>query len=222
MDILYQDESIVVVNKPSGLLTIRDGYDASLPTVKSQLENLFPRCWIVHRLDKETSGVLIVALDVTSHHFLNDQFQERNIRKKYHAIITSVPERDRFDITLPLLTNGDRRHRTIVDEVRGKPAQSLISILKRFTEHSLVQIEPKTGYTHQIRAHLSSIGYPILADHLYSKNKDKNNPPVIERTCLHSFEICFLHPSSKIMMKITAPYPTDFKIALNEIKKRSG
>ena len=222
MNLLYQDEHILVVNKPAGLLTIRDGYDLTLPTVKSKLEEVYAHCWIVHRLDKDTSGVLLVALDKETHRDLNLQFENRQIQKKYHAIVIGVPNEDHFLITSPLRVNGDRKHRTTVDGLLGKPAQSHVTIIQRFAEHALVQVEPKTGYTHQIRAHLSSIGYPILADPLYSRETDPY-PFLIQRTALHAFEITFRHPKFNQLETIKAPYPDDFSVTLEYyLNKKAG
>ncbi len=218
MDLLYQDDHVLVINKPAGLLTIRDGYNPLLPTVKSDLESIFNRCWIVHRLDKETSGVLIVALNKESHRYLNDQFQNHQIHKKYHAIVSGAPLQDQILISSPLCVNGDRRHRTVVDQDKGKPASSLITVLRRYQSHALLQIEPETGYTHQIRAHLSAYGYPILADQLYSKIPNPF-PALIQRTALHAFEISFQHPATFSPITIIAGYPEDFQKTLDGLHR---
>lgn len=218
MDILYQDESIIVVNKPSGLLTIRDGYKPDLPTVKTILEKEFGRCWIVHRLDKETSGILIVARDESAHRTLNLAFQNRQIHKTYHAIIIGAPTEKKFEINHPLKVNGDRRHRTVIDLNNGKPATSLISTMEFFDNYTLISIMPKTGYTHQIRAHLAFSGYPILGDKLYQK-PDSAQTDLISRTALHAFQITFIHPASNSPLTLQAKYPEDFEFALSVLHK---
>ena len=218
MEILYQDDSIIAVNKPSGLLTIRDGYNPDLPTVKSILEKDFGRCWIVHRLDKETSGVLLIARNESSHRSLNLAFDNHLVHKTYHAIIFGVPTEKEFDITLPLKINGDRRHRTVVDLENGKLARSSIRVLEVFTNFSLVEIKPESGYSHQIRAHLFFSGYPLLGDQLYKKAGSLQTE-LICRTALHAFQISFSHPSSIEPLTINAPYPPDFQLALDGLKK---
>jgi RluA family pseudouridine synthase len=218
MDILFQDESIIAVNKPSGLLTIRDGYNPALPTVKSLLELEFGRCWIVHRLDKETSGILLVARNEAAHRSLNLAFENHQIRKFYHALIFGVPKNKEFIIDFPLRIDGDRKHRTIVDYDNGKPAKSKITILSIFQDCCQVEISPETGYTHQIRSHLASIGHPILGDSLY--NKTNTTPSeLILRTALHAFQITFTHPSTLSPVTISAPYPDDFLETLDKLAK---
>jgi tRNA pseudouridine32 synthase / 23S rRNA pseudouridine746 synthase len=218
MDILFQDDSIIIVNKPSGLLTIRDGYNPDLPTVKSFLEEEFGRCWIVHRIDKETSGILIVSRNEISHRILNLAFENHQIHKTYHAIIVGIPDNDKFEINLPLKVDGDRRHRTIVDYQNGKSAKSFVSIIEKYIVNSLVEIKPESGYTHQIRAHLCFSGYPLLGDKLYKKPEIPESN-LIDRTALHAFQISFFHPISNQLLTFTAPYPTDFQQALSNIKK---
>ncbi len=218
MDILFQDESIIAVNKPSGLLTIRDGYNPDLPTVKSLLELDFGRCWIVHRLDKETSGILLVARNEAAHRSLNLAFENHQIRKIYHALIFGFPLNKEFIIDFPLRIDGDRRHRTIVDYDQGKPAKSKITIINIFQDCCLAEIRPETGYTHQIRSHLASIGHPILGDRLYKKT-NTNPSEVIARTALHAYEITFIHPSTHSHVKLSAPYPDDFLDTLEKLAK---
>lgn len=216
MDILFQDDSIIAVNKPSGLLTIRDGYNPDLPTVKSILEKEFGRCWIVHRLDKETSGVLLVARNEISHKYLNLAFQNHLIHKTYHAIIIGIPAKKEFEINLPLKVDGDRKHRTTIDFKNGKPAFSSVVVEKSLNDFSLVTVNPKSGYTHQIRAHLTYSGFPILGDKLYQK-PDSPRTDLISRTALHAYEISFTHPSSNSPVTLQAKYPEDFQIALSKL-----
>jgi len=214
MEVLYSDNSLIVVNKPSGLLTIRDGYNPDLPTVKSVLEVDFGRCFIVHRLDKETSGVLLVARTGSVHRALNIAFQNHKINKCYRAIILGKPERDLFTIDLPLRINGDRKHRTVVDEIAGKPAKSEVKVLKSNGLISLVEIIIFTGYTHQIRAHLSASGFPLIGDKLYGDRKilqDASFPYKIDRTALHSYQLDFIHPVIDKQLFFSAEIPPDLR-----------
>ena len=216
MDILYQDESSIAINKPSGLLSIRDGYNLDLPTVKSLIELEFGRCWIVHRLDKETSGVLLIARNEAVHRNLNLAFENRQINKLYHALILGIPKEYEILIDLPLRINGDRKHRTVVDHVLGKPAKSKINIIKVFKDCCHVEIKPETGYTHQIRSHLSSIGHPILGDKLYQKLYSSRTD-LFARTALHAYQITFNHPSTNSPITISADYPEDFQEMLKKL-----
>jgi tRNA pseudouridine32 synthase / 23S rRNA pseudouridine746 synthase len=220
MEIIYQDESLLVINKPGNLLTIRDGYQSDLPTVKSIIESQYGRCWIVHRLDKGTSGALIIARDESSHRLLNLSFQNHIVKKTYHALVIGNPLFREQLIDQPLKINGDRGHRTIIDPVEGKSARSLIKVLERFKKNALVSIEPESGYTHQIRAHLAFSGYPILGDSLYQRKSDFINPSntLLPRPALHAYQIQFPHPILKTWMSFIAEYPDDFKNAINSLK----
>ncbi len=171
--LIYDDDDLVIVNKPAGLLTIRDGYSASLPYLLRSLEVHYGRLWVVHRLDKETSGIVVFARNSQSHRILNQQFENRQVKKIYHALVNGSPKWNEKTAALPLRVNGDRRHRTIVDPTRGKPARTELWVLKRWKEVSLIGAIPLTGYTHQIRAHLSAEGFPILADSLYQAKRDR-------------------------------------------------
>lgn len=221
MDVLYSDNSLVVVNKPAGLLSIQDGYDLTAPHVRTLLEPEFGQCWIVHRLDKETSGTLLLARTKDAHRSLNIQFENRMISKEYRAIASGKPTADELEITLPLRVNGDRRHRTIVDPLNGKPASTLIKVLYSNQDWSLLSVRPQTGYTHQIRAHLSHIGYPLLGDALYNPNVSKAKPEnnsFFSRVALHSFSLTFIHPFTNQEVSFTSPYPPDFSALLEPLK----
>jgi len=221
MEVLYSDHWILVINKPAGLLSIQDGYDLNAPHVRTLIESDFGQCWIVHRLDKETSGALLLARTKEAHRSVSILFEERKITKDYRAIVAGKPHDDEFEINLPLLVNGDRRHRTIVDIVRGKPSSTIIKVLKNNLNWSLLSVKPNTGYTHQIRAHLSHIGFPLLGDSLYNPNVAKSKPEnnlYFSRVALHSFSLTFIHPFTNQVISVTAPYPPDFSTLLESLK----
>ncbi len=219
--ILWIDDALIVVNKPSGLLTIRDGYDPQLPYLSALLSQQIGRCWVVHRLDKETSGVIVLARTPEAHRQLNGQFEQRQVTKTYHALIGGQPDWDRQTIDLTLRVNGDRRHRTVVDPQKGKPAATQVEVLERFQRHALVAAMPHTGYTHQIRAHLNAIGFPILGDSLYPGDASHAGdlppslvPPSLQRLGLHARLLQLVHPISQAPLAIEAPYYPDFEEAL--------
>ncbi len=167
--ILFQDDVILAINKPAGLLSIPDGYNPALPHVAGCLAPLFGRCWIVHRLDRDTSGVMILARTPAAHRELNIQFEQRQVKKIYHAFVQGQPEWTTILVDTPLRVNGDRKHRTVAAPLTGKAARRISEILERFPWGCLIEAQPHTGYTHQIRAHLATIGFPILADRFISK-----------------------------------------------------
>ncbi len=221
--LIYEDSDLIIVNKPAGLLTIRDGYDESLPYLIRQLEKHYGKLWVVHRLDKETSGIVVIARNFQSHRTLNQQFETRQVKKIYHALIMGNPPWDRRSVQSPLRVNGDRRHRTIIDPIHGKPAHTEFEVIKRWNRISLIAAVPFTGYTHQIRAHLWSEGFPILADPLYKKRDLENHPwqqPLIQRLALHALKITFQHPTKNTPFTIEAPYPIDFQRALQFLEQQ--
>lgn len=221
IQVLFEDTALLVINKPTGLATLPDGYNPSLPHIKSVLEQQFGQLWIVHRLDKDTSGVLLLARTKEAHRSLNTQFERHLVMKVYHALVVGLPEWRVKTIDLPLRPNGDRQHRTIVDLQHGKPALTHLKVLERLAGYCLVEAIPETGRTHQIRAHLSASGLAILGDRLYGQafagqTRLQASP---DRTSLaqslgipsgmglHARSIEITHPSSAERVKFTAPYP---------------
>lgn len=223
--ILYEDADILVINKPVGLLVHADGRTEG-PTLVDWLLKKYPsikgvgehgeveRSGIVHRLDRETSGALVVAKDQKAFEFLKKQFQERKVEKIYHAFVYGKVKRDEsvIDRTIarskrnPMLWSATRGR-------KGKEREALTEykVLKRGTEYSLVELRPKTGRTHQIRVHLKAINYPVICDKLYAP----------KRKCLLEFDRLALHARSLSLallngknIKIEAPYPEDFERAL--------
>ena len=228
--ILWIDEALLLVNKPAGMLTIRDGYNPDLPYLVQILGKEFGHVWVVHRLDRDTSGILIVARTAQAHQNLNLQFEHRAIKKTYHAIAIGVPDRDRFTVDVPLSVNGDRRHRTIADPQNGKSATTDFIVLEKYKGFCLIEAHPSTGYTHQIRAHLLAARYPILSDPLY-KLKPKGGAnlsfskvgrldcPLISRMALHALSITFTHPLTGQFLEMQAPYPEDFYNAIKRLRE---
>ena len=203
----WSDDHLVVINKPAGLRSIPDGYHSGLPHVRAVLEPLLGRLWIVHRLDKNTSGLMLLARSAVAHRELNIQFDESKIFKLYHAVIEGHPSWSKQHITLPLLKDGDRRHRTVIDHQRGKRAQTNIKVLTKGDKRTLVAAKPFTGRTHQIRAHLAAVGHPITGDRLYG---DADN---IFNGCLalHAKKLGITHPITSRELQFEIPDPEDFK-----------
>lgn len=221
--LIYEDSDLIIVNKPAGLLTIRDGYNESLPYLIGQLETQYGKLWVVHRLDKETSGIVVIARNSQSHRALNQQFETRQVKKTYHALIIGNPAWDKKTVQSPLRVNGDRRHRTIIDPIHGKPARTDFEVIKRWNHVSLIAAVPFAGYTHQIRAHLWSEGFPVLADQLYQKKNIENHPiqqSLIQHLALHALKITFQHPTTNTFITIEAPYPPDFQRALQFLERQ--
>lgn len=216
MNILFLDDELVLVNKPAGLLSIQDGYQPQLPNLKRLLEIDLGKVYTVHRLDKETSGVIVFARSPYSHKVLNSQFENREVQKTYLAHVHSQILESYILIDFPLLVNGDRRHRTTINPVKGKAASTEVQLLDHVGSGSLLQVHPKTGYTHQIRAHLSAIGHPIFGDTLYGEIENvQGRDKLQKRLQLHAYRIQFIHPTLGVPLNVLAPIPDD----LPEIKE---
>ncbi len=222
--VLYMDGDLLVVNKPAGLLAIPDGYDQALPHLNSILEPEFGRLITVHRLDRGTSGVVVIARNSDAHRILNSQFQKREVEKTYHALVFGSPGWDEISVNLPLRKNGDRHHRTIVDHRLGKKAATHFTVKERFDKFTMIEAHPHSGYTHQIRAHLTHLGFPLVGDELYypMAHPGQSTPDdhlvysnlIIARMALHACSITLSHPLSGERVTFSAPYPNDFQDAL--------
>lgn len=217
---------MVVVNKPAGLLSLPDGYDQSLPHMRAILEPYLGRLWIVHRLDRDTSGIILLARSPTAHQVLSKQFEQHQVRKNYHAIVSGIPDWETITIDLPLRTNVGRRKRTAVDHERGKPACTILKVLERLGSadtqgYSLVEAKPQTGRTHQIRAHLAALGHPIIGDPLYGPNTQLGQA-LIKRTALHAWQLHVTHPLTGMPLTWQVPYPVDFQYSLDTLHQESG
>jgi RluA family pseudouridine synthase len=173
--IIFEDEDIIGINKPSGVLTIPDGYQPNLPNLRDELLSEHGSIWVVHRLDKLTSGVVLFAKNKDSHKSLSVQFQNRQIRKKYIALMFGSPFWNKRTIDYPIRINGDHRHRTVTVQANGKRAVTKVENIRKYNSYSYVRVFPKSGYTHQIRCHLASIGHPIIGDNLYSLLRTKDS-----------------------------------------------
>ena len=132
--VIWRDEQLLVVNKPAGLPTLVDGWDPDAPHLVGLLKETYSPLWIVHRLDRETSGVLLFALTAVAHRALNRQFETRRVQKTYHALVTGSPMWEEKEVSLALRADGDRRHRSIADPVKGKTALTMLKVLERFGE----------------------------------------------------------------------------------------
>jgi tRNA pseudouridine32 synthase / 23S rRNA pseudouridine746 synthase len=228
--ILYEDQNILVINKPSGILTIPDGYKPDIPHLRSILEPVFGRLYIVHRLDKDTSGVVVIARTEISHRNLNLQFDNRIVKKQYQALILGNPAWNEMIVDSPLTVNGDRSHRTRVLPNKGKHARTDYSKVFSWQTITQVNAKPQTGYTHQVRAHISSIGYPILFDSLYTPPDLKEKASIInklldfnsddQRMMLHASEISLVHPESGESISFQAPMQADMMHIISVLNKK--
>ncbi len=203
--VVFMDDSLVVVNKPAGLRSVPDGYDLSLPHVRSVLEPVLGKLWMVHRLDKETSGLMVLARDADAHRELNRQFREHEPIKHYLAQVAPLPSWNEISLEAPLKVNADRAHRTRVNFEQGKPARTDFLVRRREENWAELDCTLHTGITHQIRAHLYHLDLGILGDPLYQPPEFKAaSKPEVKRMMLHASELTFSHPKSGVVMHFSA------------------
>jgi RluA family pseudouridine synthase len=214
---LYSDQHLFVVDKPAGLSVLPDGWEKDSQYLVKMLDEEYGKVFIVHRLDKVTSGVMVFARDADTHRALNIQFEDHEAQKTYHAILEGNPKWDEKIAKHPLRANVGHKHRTMVDDKRGKPSETRFRVIKRFEESALVEAKPMTGRTHQIRVHAYALGHPLVEDILYGA-RDRYGLP---RPMLHSQSLSFIHPATNERVTFSAPHPADFEEALERLSVRT-
>ena len=225
IDVIYEDKDIIVVNKPKGMVVHPangnpDGtlVNAILAKCKDSLSGIGGeiRPGIVHRLDKDTSGLLIIAKNDQAHINMSKQIQDRKVIKKYIALVKGVIGENTATIDMPIARSTKDRKKMAVDP-KGKEAITHYKVLQRYDKYTLLEIKIDTGRTHQIRVHMSYIGHPVVGDMQYSNGKNEFG---IEGQMLHSRYLEFDHPITGKRLKLEAPLPEYFEQVLNELEGR--
>ena len=234
LELLLVDEDFVVVNKPAGMVVHAGAGHARGTLVNALLHRLGKlsgaggalRPGIVHRLDKETSGVLVVARNDRAHENLSEQFRSRNVRKIYVALVHGKMPRDSGTIALPISRDPRRRTRMTARGDKGRHARTDWRVIARLDRCTLVEVVIHTGRTHQIRAHFAAIGHPIVGDTLYGAPRGlragSRNLPVLERNFLHAARIGFSHPSTGAWVEVRSPLPRDLRVYFEQIAASLG
>lgn len=206
IELLYQDEHILLINKPSGLLSLSGKNPLNLDSVHHRLANLYPQITLIHRLDLGTSGIMLLALDKISNAHLSQQFQSRTVVKRYHSMLAGHIEQDTGVIEAPISKDKTLFPRLKVCFAQGQKAVSHYQVLERLAHpnRSLVLFTPETGRTHQLRIHSQFIGHPILGCDLYGTEHTQHMAP---RLLLHASELEFEHPATGQRMKVVCPCP---------------
>lgn len=204
LDLVHADDSIVVVNKPAGLLSVPGRGADKADCLASRAQSQFPDALIVHRLDMATSGLLVLARGADMHRLLSIAFQSRRVSKHYLAVVAGRPETAAGEIALPLICDWPNRPRQIVDFTLGKPSLTRYRLLAHdaASDTSRVELEPVTGRSHQLRVHLQQLGHPILGDDLYAPPSIQARSP---RLLLHAAQLAFCHPLTGEALAFSCP-----------------
>ena len=205
LPIIYVDEHLIVLDKPSGLLTEPGLGPLLADCLLARVEQEYPGARIVHRLDRDTSGVVVLARDAQTHRALSAQFRERTVEKRYVAVVVGVVTGESGQMDAPLIKDFENPPRHKVDDQLGRPAQTAWRVTARQPDRTRLQLTPHTGRSHQLRIHCLDAGHPILGDSLYA-------PPAVlamaDRLLLHAAELALLHPATgeKAVWQAACPF----------------
>lgn len=234
LEIVWEDEGLVAVNKPAGLLTIPDRFNTAAPSVLSMLQKKYGDVIPVHRLDRFTSGVVLFAKNPDMHRKMSELFENREVKKYYTAIVEGRLFPDKGIINAPLAESMTTRGKMLVNK-RGKESITEYEVEKQYNRFALVQLRLHTGRMHQIRVHMLHIGHPLAVDTLYGQRdmlflsqikqkkfnigKFEEEKPVLTRQPLHAFRLIFNHPDTGALIECTAPLPKDMAALINQLEK---
>ena len=223
--VVYEDNDIIVVNKPKGMVVHPangnpDGtlVNAILAMCKDSLSGIGGeiRPGIVHRLDKDTSGLLIVAKNDKAHLKMSEQIKDRKVNKKYIALVRGIIKENEATINMPIARNKKDRKKMAVDK-DGKEAITHFKVLRRYDKYTLLEVKIDTGRTHQIRVHMAYLGHPLAGDSVYGPKKVITK---LSGQCLHAGEIGFVHPRTNEYLHFTSPLPDYFTDFLAELERK--
>ncbi|PRX37371.1 tRNA pseudouridine32 synthase / 23S rRNA pseudouridine746 synthase [Meinhardsimonia xiamenensis] len=203
LDIIHADHEILVVNKPAGLLSVPGKGPELADCLIARLRAAFPDVLLVHRLDRDTSGVMVFALTPHAQRHLGLQFEKRQVRKSYVARVWGRLEPRTGTIELPLAVDWPNRPRQKVDHENGRPAETAWRVVRHEGDTTRVRLFPRTGRSHQLRVHMAELGHPILGDPLYAEGTARD----AERLMLHAEELRFRHPDGGAGVRFSAPCP---------------
>ena len=231
--VLFEDENLIVLDKPSGLLTLPDRWDHNVANLQTLLREKYGEIFVVHRLDRDTSGVIVFAKDAESHRKLSIAFEERSVSKRYLALVTGVPRADSGTIDLAIDENPGKPGTMRISK-KGKKCLTEYTVAEKFRDYALVEVTLHTGRTHQIRVHFQGIGHPLAVDPVYGGQESlllskikrgyrfpewENERPLLSRVPLHSWKLEFPHPATGETIRCEAPLPKDMKAVLFQLRK---
>lgn len=202
--ILHHDSRLVVLDKPSGMLSVPGRGPLLQDCLVSRVQVAWPTALVVHRLDRDTSGVLLMALDADAQRNLSRQFELRTVRKRYECVVWGRLQKDTGVVDLPIARDLARPPRYRIDPVSGRPSQTRWRVLSRDADRTRLEVEPVTGRSHQIRLHLATLGHPILGDPLYA---DAAALHAAQRLLLHATALTVTHPDDARPVAWQSPCP---------------
>lgn len=231
--IIHEDEDIIVVDKTAPYLTIPDRYDKTIPCLLSTLSENRTEVFVNHRLDKETSGLILFTKNADAHKFVSELFVEGKVDKHYLTLVKGVPSEEVGLVDLPI-AEGSHNKKGMVVSPAGKSAQTKFRIVEKWNRYSLLEIKLLTGRQHQIRVHMKAIRCPVVCDQLYgdgkpfflssikrrlNRRREDVEKPLLRRQALHSHLLSFQHPTSKEMLSFKSELHKDMRAMVNQLRK---
>jgi tRNA pseudouridine32 synthase/23S rRNA pseudouridine746 synthase len=204
VQVLFRDASLLVVNKPEGLLSVPGRHALNRDSVLARVQGRFPGARVVHRLDMDTSGVMVLALDAPTHRALSMQFQNRQVCKRYLARVAGVLASPRGEVSAPMRCDWPRRPLQMIDFEQGKSALTCYEVLAQGADEACLALKPVTGRSHQLRLHCFYLGHPILGDRFYAREGSDRRAT---RLMLHAETLGLRHPKSGEVMNFLADCP---------------
>ena len=205
LEIIYRDKDLLVLEKPGGLLSVPGRGGAKQDSLALRVQAEFPEARVVHRLDMETSGIMLMARNPETQRAVSQLFETHQIDKTYTAVVTGRLQNNHDEITFPLIADWPNRPRQKVDNQLGKPAKTAYRVIEYNAQQDTTRVDlfPETGRTHQLRVHMMAIGHPIIGDRLYNDTVNAS----LDRLLLHASSLGFVHPSQQKTVIFNSPAP---------------
>ncbi len=231
--ILHEDEDLIIVDKPAPYLTIPDRYDQTIPSLVGKLSENRDQVFVNHRLDKETSGLILFTKNEGAHKKMSEAFESRTIEKYYYGLVHGAPPEEVGLIDLGISAAPGKRKGMIINE-NGKPSQTKYRVINQWSRYALIEAKLITGRQHQIRVHMRAIGCPLVSDKLYgdgnsfflsdikrkmNRSSEREEQPLLSRVGLHAHKLEFAHPTTGASLEFESKLPKDMKAVVHQLTK---